>query len=210
MYCNTIPSAARFLCHNTLQCIVIQTSTIQPQYNRRLAIQFTHCTPKLQYTSPIAIQFSSHSTLLLQYNSNSLAHLQYTSYCNTNLPNLHSQSLSHNTIHSIAIQYPLLQPLLVTIQSVYCYPIPLPRLLYCNTMLAHCNTNHPTTHPGLQYKFSITIQLGSSPNQSLHQIFFFRFSLLLLLIFFISSYWKMPKKIHIYIFFSHTCYWKNT
>ena len=132
VYCNTIPSAARFLCHNTLQCIVIQISTIQPQYNRRLTIQFTHCTPKLQYTSPISIQFSSHSnpslaiqfqqpsplaihlilqynfpatqTLLLQYNSNSLAHLKYTSYCNTNLANLHSQSLSHNKIPYITIQ----------------------------------------------------------------------------------------------------------
>ena len=67
----------------------------------------------------------------------------------------------HNTIHFIAIQYPLLQPLLVIIQSVYCDPIPLPKLLYCNTMPAHCNTiffsSQPAiscnTLPLLQYNF---------------------------------------------------------
>ena len=85
---------------------------------------------------------------------------------------------------------------------MYCDPIPLPRLLYCNTTPAHCNTNHPTTHPKLQYKFSITIQLGSSPSQFSAPIFFFRFSSFFFL--YIYLYWKMPrKKIHLYNFFSH-------
>ena len=105
LYCNTITSATRFLCHNTLQCIVIQTSTIQPQYNRRLAIQFIHCTPNLQYTSPIAIQFSSHSnpSLAIQFQQPSplAIHLilQYKPSQPT-LPKPKSQysSFYHNTI----------------------------------------------------------------------------------------------------------------
>ena len=66
----------------------------------------------------------------------------------------------HNTIHSIAIQYTLLQLLLVTIQSVYCDPIPLPGLLYCNTNSSPLQYNffsQPAlsynTLPLLQYNF---------------------------------------------------------
>ena len=97
---------------------------------------------------------------------------------------------------------------MVTIQSVYCDPIPLPRLLYYNTMPAHCNTNHPTTHPRLQYKFSITIQLGSSPNQFSAPIFFFSFFIFFFPLF--PATGKCPKKYIYTFFFSHTCYWKNT
>ena len=156
MYCNTLPSVARFLCHNTLQCIVIQTSTIQPQYNMRLAIQFTHCTSKLQYTSPIAIQFSSHSnpSLAIQF-----------------------QQPSPLAIHLI-LQYKPRQPAL----------------------------------PRLQYRFSIKIQLGSTPNQFFAHLFFFFFFVFHLLLFFI--YFQLlenAQKKYIYtFFFSHTCYWKNT
>ena len=66
----------------------------------------------------------------------------------------------HNTIHPIAIEYPLLQPLLVTIQSVYCHPMPLSRLLYCSTNVNPLQYNFSSqpalscnTLPLLQYNF---------------------------------------------------------
>ena len=94
MYCDTTPSAVWLLCHNTLQCIVIQTSIIQPPSHNTLqciAIQFpinpiAHVA--IQY--PIAIPFSAFQPaiqfciatqprLFLQYNSS------YSSppHCNT-------------------------------------------------------------------------------------------------------------------------------
>ena len=48
--------------------------------------------------------FATIHLCVLQYSAHQPANLQYTSYCNTNLANLHSQSLSHNTIPSITIQ----------------------------------------------------------------------------------------------------------
>ena len=48
--------------------------------------------------------FATIHLYVLQYSAHQHANLQYTSYCNTNLANLHSQSLSHNTIPSITIQ----------------------------------------------------------------------------------------------------------
>ena len=127
VYFNTISPADRLPMSQYTAVYCDTNLNHQPQYNRRLAIQFTHCTPKLHYTSPIAIQFSSHSN-----------------------PYLAIQFVAYKT------------------RSQY------------NFFFSFCNTTHPTTHLGLQYNFSFTIQLGSSPNQSLHQFFFSFF-------FFISS-----------------------
>ena len=94
MYCDTTPSTARFLCHNTLQCIVIQTSIIQPPSHNTLqciAIQFLiNPTAHVAIQYPIAIPFSTFQPaiqfciatqprLFLQHNSS------YSSppHCNT-------------------------------------------------------------------------------------------------------------------------------
>ena len=81
----------------------------------------------------------------------------------------------HNTIHFIAIQYPLLQRLLVTIQSVYCDPIPLPRLPYCNTMPAHCNTIFFSNQPALSCNTLPLLQYNSLPTRLGHNTIFFSF-----------------------------------
>ena len=89
----------------------------------------------------------------------------------------------HNTIHSIAIQYPLLQPLLVTIQSMYCDPIPLPKLLYCNTKCQPITIQiFQPTYTLLQYTSPLAIQfywaVAQISSRTLPLFFLFFFSII--------------------------------
>ena len=95
--------------HNTLSVLQYNPYHSSPSYSQytnciaiqfqqtsllSLAIQFTHCTPKLQYTSLIAIQFSSsHYTLLAIQFFPIAIHLPSLSRAMSRY-----NSLSHNTI----------------------------------------------------------------------------------------------------------------
>ena len=87
----------------------------------------------------------------------------------------------HDTIPSIAIQYPLFQPLLVTIQSVYCDTTS--PATQASVTIQWCIAIHPQAIQALHLQYNSlptrlghnTILLGSSPTNFLHH-FFFRFS----------------------------------
>ena len=73
-------------------------------------------------------------------------------------------AFSHNTVQCIAIHSSVLLGALVTIQSMYCNTLPAhPSCLSCNTISI------------------IAIQLGSSPNQVLHQKYFSFFTFFFIL-----------------------------
>ena len=141
----------------------------QPQpSSHQVAIQFF----LLQYTSshqPCSLLFTIHE-IVLQYS----------------FPNSPYSFPSHNTLcvlqHTPLPSQPARPVLQYTLVSCNTVPQP-PSLQYKPSLLAIqfffpvCNTTHPTTHPGLQYNFSITIQLGSSPNQPLNQFFFCFFTI---------------------------------
>ena len=165
--------------------------------------------PKLQYNNCIAIQSSAPSPFLA-----TIHHV----YCNTKKKPFKSQ---YNT--SIAIQFVVLQ-----YNSSHCTPY---IAIQCNTLQYNfppcCNTIQPSlpacnTIIVLQYNFflfqpkyncKVAIQFFfSQDNWAVAQPF-----LLHLLsknfFFFFSSFQLLEnaqKQILIYIFFSHTCYWKNT
>ena len=87
------------------------------QYNRRLAIQFTYCTTKLQYTSlPTAIHLliTIHLCIAIQF-----FHCTPL-YCNTIFSHCTLLQYNSSTLQCIAIQF------------FHCTP------LYCNTIFSHC------------------------------------------------------------------------
>ena len=91
-------------------------------------------------------------------------------------------AFSHNTVQCIAIHSSVLLGASVTIQSVYCNTLPAhPSCLSCNTI------------------FIIAIQLGSSPNQVLHQKYFLLF--FFIIIFFSSYFQQLEKSLKIFFFF---------
>ena len=90
----------------TIQSVLLQYNTLSwSQYNRRLAMQFTYCITKLQYTllpTVIHLQVTIHlciaiqplpSLLLLQYKFQPTA----PPYCNTKTPSLEIQTQGCNT-----------------------------------------------------------------------------------------------------------------
>ena len=150
------------------------------QYNRRLAIQFTHCTTKLQYNSlPTAIHLlvTKHLCIAIQF-----FHCTPL-YCNTIFSPLHhhiaiqfssQHALSCNTILFLQYTYPAYLQASLQYNSLYCNTIFQPNKPSCNTnpclaiqlpsqQASYCNTIfHPaiqfSSPPKLQYKPSIAIQ----------------------------------------------------
>ena len=106
--------------------------------------------------------------------------LQYTSS-----PALPAFSLSHNTLS--VLEYNPIQLHTQDCNTIF--------FSYCNTIPTHC-TSKSLSH---NTKLAITIQLGSSPNQSLHQ-FFFSFFTIFFLTFPATGKFQ---KIYIYPFFFH-------
>ena len=170
----------------------------------RVAIQphlLLHCLS--QYTVVYCnTNFPSQPTSLSQYN-----------YCITTQNPQPPAASCHNTLTCIATHFSAHQASSTAIQ--------------CNTLRYN---SQPTT-PKLQYTFPSTAHPScntipfscnnffffSQYNWAVAQIRFcctfkhnFFFSFFSFVFSFISSYWKMLKKIHISIFFSHTCYWKIT
>ena len=143
-----------------------------------------YCNTTLTKPPTIAIQISAHCTTILQYNFPA----NYT---------------------KAAIQFPSCNTLSLAIQAILLQYNSLPTRLGHNTisttqtLLLQYKTK-TTTLPRLQYKFSITIQLGSSPNQFSAPLlfFFFVFSFFFHKFFFsiISNCWKNTLK-YVYTFF---------
>ena len=165
LYRDTAFPSQLLLLSQYTKCIVTQSSpslpSLRSQYNNCIVYRDTAFPSQLlllsQYTKCIVTQSSPGlPSLRSQYNNcivtqcsspNSLPLSQYTPvYCDT-LPN-HPSCLSHNTLSLFAT-------LLVTIQSVYCDPIPQPTfLLQYKSKVAiqifffpFCNTLLPITHP---------------------------------------------------------------
>ena len=113
MYCNTTPSAARLLCHNTLQCIVIQTSIIQPPSHNTLpciAIQFPinptahvaiHNTLLQYHFQPSSLQYNFVLQLNLDYSCNTIQAIQAPHIAIQFPPTAHPKGLGHDTIASL-------------------------------------------------------------------------------------------------------------
>ena len=119
---------------------------------------------------------------------NTISVLRHSPSCQALPIAIQSQTTAH------ILQYTTLycnQPLLATIQKLYCNTIP------CLTSLLYCNTTHPSSLSRAMSRYNTlshnTIWAVAHPN--FYCIFFSFF-------FFISSYWKITKKIYTYFFFS--------
>ena len=136
-------------------------------------------------------------TIVLQYNArpnqppvtNTISVLRHSPSCQALPIAIQSQTTAH------ILQYTTLycnQPLLATIQKLYCNTI------LCLTSLLYCNTTHLSSLSRAMSRYNTlshnTIWAVAHPN--FYCIFFFVF------FFFISSYWKITKNIYTYFFFS--------
>ena len=158
---------------------------------RCIAIQFNHSSSLLFTIHKGVLQYNFFflHTSILQYNPahqasycNTILTLQAFS-CNTKPSQLHSQGC--NTIFLLQYNPKPTTPFSCNTIAIQIFFLALSLAI----QLQGCNTI-----------FFFTIQLGSSPNP-------------FLLHFLSRFFFKLPEnhpKIHIYIFFSHTCYWKNT
>ena len=159
------------------------------QYNRRLAIQFTHCTTKLQYNLLptaihllvtihlcIAIQFFhctplycntifSHCTLL-QYNSSTLQCIAIQFF---------------QPLHTLAIQFQQPSPLAIHLILQYNFPANYTKAV---RQFPSCNTISLAIQ-------ALLLQYNSKPKRLIHNIIWAVAQIGLHIFFFISSsYWK--------------------